>query len=437
MLSPSARVRRASTVTVVDATELVPGDVVLLEAGDRVPADGRLWVAESVEVDESALTGESQPVAKSVAAAGAPNGAVGDAASAGTEVSLAERTSMAYMNTTLTRGRAELLVTATGMGTQVGSIAGMLSSAVEPETPLQVQLDAVGRRIALLGGVAVALYAAVDLVRGGDLGEIALSAVALAVATVPEGLPAVLALTLALGVQRMARRGAIVKRLASVETLGAATVVCTDKTGTLTLNQMTARRVVVAGRRIEVTGEGYRPVGRAPDHRRPGGHRWRRTGRRRRHRRRPGLPGTGQRRRARRHGRARHRHRRPNRGRPRSAGRQGRPFSRRRPARRPAATGRGALRRRSQVDGDRPRRRPGRRPRRAPGGRRPRQGRPTSCCSAAPPSSPRLARCRWTTAGATRLPPTSRSCGRRAGACSPRPRPVSTGQTSSGKASTG
>ena len=253
MLTPTARVRRDGTVDVIDAGDLVPGDLVLLEAGDRVPADGRLLVAESVEIDESALTGESQPVAKTTA----PTALSGD----GAKVPLADRTGMAYMNTALTRGRAELVVTATGMATEVGAIAGMLRTGTEPKSPLQVELDAVGKRIAVIGGTAVGAYALLALLRGEPLAELALSAVALAVATVPEGLPAVLALTLALGVQRMARRGAIVKRLASVETLGAATVVCSDKTGTLTLNQMTARAVVVAGRDVAVTGEGYEPVG--------------------------------------------------------------------------------------------------------------------------------------------------------------------------------
>ncbi|MGN8247477.1 HAD-IC family P-type ATPase, partial [Cellulomonas soli] len=251
MLTPTARVRRAGQVLVVDAEDLVPGDVVLLEAGDRVPADGRLVVAESVEVDESALTGESQPVSKTTQPAAATDD----------KIPLADRTGMAYMNTALTRGRAELVVTATGMGTQVGAIAGMLQQGTEPQSPLQVELDAVGKRIAVIGGVAVAAYAVLALIRGEPLGDLALSAVALAVATVPEGLPAVLALTLALGVQRMARRGAIVKRLASVETLGAATVVCSDKTGTLTVNQMTARTVVVGDRTGIVTGEGYEPTG--------------------------------------------------------------------------------------------------------------------------------------------------------------------------------
>nr|WP_208091975.1 HAD-IC family P-type ATPase [Candidatus Blastococcus massiliensis] len=252
MLVPTARVRRGGEARVVDAGELVPGDLVLLEAGDRVPADGRFLVAQSVEVDESALTGESQPVAKDTAPVGA---------APGEKVPLADRTGMGYMNTTLTRGRAELVVTATGMQTEVGAIAELLKSGEDPKSPLQVQLDSVGKRIAAIGGIAIAIYATIALIRGESLGELALSAVALAVATVPEGLPAVLALTLALGVARMARRGAIVKRLASVETLGSATVICSDKTGTLTLNQMTARALVFAGRRLRVEGEGYSPQG--------------------------------------------------------------------------------------------------------------------------------------------------------------------------------
>ncbi|WP_249523751.1 cation-translocating P-type ATPase [Modestobacter marinus] len=256
MLVPTARVRRDGAARVVDAAELVPGDVVLLEAGDRVPADGRLVVANSVEVDESALTGESQPVPKDTARVDA---------GPGERVPLGDRSNMVYMNTSLTRGRAEVVVTSTGMRTEVGAIAELLRSGTDPQTPLQVQLDSLGKRIAFIGCAAIAAYATIALARGESVGELALSAVALAVATVPEGLPAVLALTLALGVARMARRGAIVKRLASVETLGAATVVCSDKTGTLTLNQMTVRALVYAGRRVRVEGEGYRPAGALVD----------------------------------------------------------------------------------------------------------------------------------------------------------------------------
>ncbi|WP_328500523.1 HAD-IC family P-type ATPase [Streptomyces sp. NBC_00457] len=252
MLVPTARVRRDGRESVVEAQTLVPGDVVLLEAGDRVPADGRLTVAESVEVAEAALTGESQPVAKSVT----PVERAGDA-----PVPLAERTSMLLMNTAVTRGRAEMIVTATGMRTELGAIADALRTGEEPVSPLQIQLDSLGRRLAVLSGVAVVAYALTALLRGESLSDIALRAVALAVAAIPEGLPAVLALTLALGVYRMARRGAIVKRLASVESLGSATVVCSDKTGTLTLNEMTVRALWTAGRLYEVTGEGYDTAG--------------------------------------------------------------------------------------------------------------------------------------------------------------------------------
>ncbi|MDN3029200.1 cation-translocating P-type ATPase [Streptomyces sp. S.PB5] len=246
MLVPTTRVRRDGEERVVEAHTLVPGDVVLLEAGDRVPADGRLVVAESVEVAEAALTGESQPVAKTTEA---PDGTA--------PLPLAERTGMLFMNTAVTRGRAEIVVTATGMRTELGAIAEELRTGTEPPSPLQVQLDSLGRRLALLSGVAVAAYALVALVRGEGLTDLALRAVALAVAAIPEGLPAVLALTLALGVYRMARRGAIVKRLASVESLGSATVVCSDKTGTLTLNEMTVRALWTGGRLHDVTGEGY------------------------------------------------------------------------------------------------------------------------------------------------------------------------------------
>ncbi|MGW2237448.1 cation-translocating P-type ATPase [Streptomyces sp. NPDC001759] len=251
MLVPTARVRRDGRVRELPARVLVPGDIVLLEAGDRVPADGRLVVAASVEAAEAALTGESQPVAKTTAPSAADEGAV----------PVAERSGMLFMNTALTRGRAEMIVTATGMRTEVGAIAEALRTEGEPPSPLTVQMDSLGRRLALVSGVAVAAYALVALVRGEDLADLALRAVALAVAAIPEGLPAVIALTLALGVYRMAGRGAIVKRLASVEALGSATVVCSDKTGTLTLNEMTARALWAAGRRYDVTGEGYDTAG--------------------------------------------------------------------------------------------------------------------------------------------------------------------------------
>ena len=248
MLSATARVRRDERVLEVPVETLVPGDLVLLEAGDRVPADGALTEAHALEIDESTLTGESSAVAKHTS--GPTDG-----------VDLAERTGAAFMNTVVTRGRAELLVTATGMGTQVGAIAGLLQTTERGDTPLQHQLHSLGKRLAVVAGLAVALFLALELGRGQALADTLLSAVALAVAAIPEGLPAVVTVTLSLGTLQLAKRGAIVKRLASVETLGATSVICSDKTGTLTLNQMTAQVLVVDGRHHDVSGEGYHPTG--------------------------------------------------------------------------------------------------------------------------------------------------------------------------------
>ena len=244
MLTATARVRRDDRVAEVPVETLVPGDLVLLQAGDRVPADGVLFEVHALEVDESTLTGESSAVAKQVA--GPTEG-----------VALAERTGAAFMNTVITRGRAELVVTATGMGTEVGAIAGLLQATERGDTPLQHQLHSLGKRLALVAALAVALFLTLELARGEALADTLLSAVALAVAAIPEGLPAVVTVTLSLGTLQLAKRGAIVKRLASVETLGATSVICSDKTGTLTLNQMTAQVLVIAGRRHDVAGEGY------------------------------------------------------------------------------------------------------------------------------------------------------------------------------------
>ena len=246
MLEVVVRVRRDGGALEVPARELVPGDIVLMEAGDRVPADGRFLVASSLSVDESTLTGESVPVDKTTDVIEIGGG----------EVALAERANCGYMNTTLTRGRAEMLVTSTGMETEVGRLAGLLSAAEDQETPLQQQLDKLGKRLALIAGIAVLAVFLVGLSQGDEVGEAVLGAVALAVAAIPEGLPAVVTVTLAIGVSRMAKERAIVKRLASVETLGSTTVICSDKTGTLTLNQMTATRVIAGGRTYEFDGLG-------------------------------------------------------------------------------------------------------------------------------------------------------------------------------------
>ena len=249
MLAPSCVVRRAGVIAEIPAQDLVPGDVVLLEAGSQVPADGRLLVAEQLEVDESALTGESIPTAKHLEPVGAVDAPLGDLRC------------MVFMNTLVTRGRGELVVVATGSASQMGRLAELIKTTPVSQTPLQRQLAQLGKRLAVIGGAAVVVYLVIGLLRGEPWHEILLSAVALLVAAVPEGLPVVVTVTLAVGVHHMARRGALVKQLASVETLGATSVVCTDKTGTLTVNQMTVRDVWIGGHDYTVTGEGYHAPG--------------------------------------------------------------------------------------------------------------------------------------------------------------------------------
>ena len=249
MLAQSARVRRGGEVQQISAEELVPGDIVLLEAGDRVPADARVLAAHNAEVAEAALTGESNAVGKHANAL--PPG----------EHPLAERYNMVFMNTVVTRGRIEALVAATGMETEMGRITGLLETAEENPTPLQVQLDGLGKRLAIIAGVVVTLIFVLGILRGDPLVQTIMTSIALAVAAIPEGLPAVVTVTLAIGMHRMAQNRAIVKKLSAVETLGSTTVICSDKTGTLTLNQMTARKLFYRGRRFAVSGEGYTGVG--------------------------------------------------------------------------------------------------------------------------------------------------------------------------------
>ncbi|TCS37074.1 Ca2+-transporting ATPase [Paucimonas lemoignei] len=245
MLPARTRVRRDSAVQEIAATRLVPGDIVLLEAGDRVPADGRLIEAFHLAADESALTGESQPVEKNVAALPHRDSSLGD------------RHNMLYMNTMVTRGRAELLVTATGMSTEMGRISEQLAQAPEHASPLQLQLDQLGKRLGALALVLVGMLVFLQLLRGARLDHVIMDAIALSVAAIPEGLPVVVTVALAIGMHKMARQRAIVKRLSGVETLGCTTVICSDKTGTLTMNKMTARAIFHAGQRFSVTGEGY------------------------------------------------------------------------------------------------------------------------------------------------------------------------------------
>lgn len=249
-LVQKARVWRDGEKVDVPSSFLVPGDIVELEPGDRLPADGRLLRSSQLEVDESMLTGESKAARKDACALVAAGADLGD------------RSNMGYMNTVVTRGRAKMVVTATGAGTEIGRIAGLLQNASDEQTPLQERLDRLGQRLALIAGTVVVLIFALEFWRGKPLVDIILTAVALAVAAIPEGLPAVVTVTLAIGMFRMARQGAVIKRLAAVETLGSTTVICTDKTGTLTMNQMTATAGWAAGCSFEVDGQGYDPSGR-------------------------------------------------------------------------------------------------------------------------------------------------------------------------------
>ena len=237
MLSPQAHVLRDGIETLVDARELVPGDIVIVEAGDSVPADMKLHAAIQLQADESALTGESVPVTKD---------------SAGSEL---------FAGTSVVSGRAEGLVTAIGANTSFGKIAGLTGSVVEKSTHLQTQLGLLARQ---LGGAALLIAAAIlaaGIAFGRDTFEMFMTALSLAVAIVPEGLPAVVTITLALGAGAMVRQKALARRLQAVETLGAASVICTDKTGTLTENKMTATHIWMLGGACSVTGAGYDPTG--------------------------------------------------------------------------------------------------------------------------------------------------------------------------------
>ncbi|MDK2855064.1 MAG: P-type Ca2+ transporter type [Bacillota bacterium] len=240
LTAPRARCRRAFLEVDVPAAEVVPGDLLLLAAGDRVAADARLVRAWDLACDESALTGESVPVAKEVCELPA-------------ETALAERRNLVYAGTLVTRGRAEAVVVATGLGTETGQIARLLGKHKEESTPLEQRLDHLGR-VLVAGCIAIcALVVALGLRRGGSALELIMAGISLAVAAIPEGLPAVVTLALAVGVQRMVRRRAILRKLPAVETLGCATVICADKTGTLTENRMTVREIRAADGKLALT----------------------------------------------------------------------------------------------------------------------------------------------------------------------------------------
>lgn len=248
--APFAKVRRDGDVISVPARELVPGDIVELEAGDHVPADLRLVRSFRLQVREAALTGESTPTEKEADAVLPADASLGD------------RRNMAYLGTDVTAGKATGLVVATGSGTELGKIAGLLASGSPQPTPLQRRLAELSKALAVVCLALVGVVFVMQLVRGEAFADVVRMSVSLAVAAIPEGLPAVITITLALGLQRMAARRALVRRLAAVETLGSVTVICSDKTGTLTRNEMTVREAWIGGRTHRASGAGYAPEGR-------------------------------------------------------------------------------------------------------------------------------------------------------------------------------
>ena len=249
MAAPTATVLRDGDEIDVPAEHLVPGDIVLLRAGDRVPADVRLVESINLQIEESSLTGESVAVEKHTEPI------------AGAEAALGDRKNMAYAGTSVTYGRGRAVVVATAMNTEFGKIARMLQSVETERTPLQKNLDKVGHMLARVALIIVVVIVALGLLRGQPFMEMLIFGIALAVAVVPEALPAVVTISLAIGVQRMAKRKALMRRLPAVETLGGTSVICSDKTGTLTKDEMTVRKLYVAGCLWDVSGAGYEPHG--------------------------------------------------------------------------------------------------------------------------------------------------------------------------------
>ena len=254
MQTPNARVRRDDRVKIIPAVELVPGDVLELEAGDAVPADARLMQTINLATLESALTGESLPITKDARAELADDAPIGD------------RSTMLFTGTSVMRGKGRALVVATGKDTELGKLSTLMSAQEQTKTPLEEKLDHFGKRV-LWACLGISAFMFVwGMIRGEDSWHVLLlEAVSLAVAAIPEGLPAITTITLALGMQRMAKRGAIIRKLAAVETLGSATVICTDKTGTLTQNEMTVREIYAGTASYRVTGTGYDPEGEILD----------------------------------------------------------------------------------------------------------------------------------------------------------------------------
>lgn len=247
--APHANVLRQGQIKHIPARELVPGDIVMLESGDRIPADIRWLAANSLDAEESALTGESHPVAKHA-------GVLSEQ-----EIPLGDQKNMGFMGTMITRGTGRGIVIRTGMDTEMGKIADLIQSTDTQETPLQRRLEQLGKILIYIALGLTILVVLFGIMHGQPVKSMFFAGVSLAVAAIPEGLPAIVTIALALGVQRMIKRKAIVRKLPSVETLGCASVICSDKTGTLTQNKMTVTRLWLDGRSLEVTGDGYEPVG--------------------------------------------------------------------------------------------------------------------------------------------------------------------------------
>ncbi len=249
MAAPTAKVLRDGREVPIPARDVVPGDVVILHTGDRIPADGRIIESVNLQAEEAALTGESMPIEKHSEPIPTRDLPVGD------------RRNMVYAGTAVTYGRGKVLVVATGMQTEFGKIAQLLQTVETGKTPLQQNLDRVGGVLARIAFVVVSIIVAVGLLRGQPFIEMLIFGIALAVAVVPEALPAVVTISLAIGVQKMVKRHALIRRLPAVETLGSTSVICSDKTGTLTKDEMTVRQIHVAGKMYKVSGTGYAPHG--------------------------------------------------------------------------------------------------------------------------------------------------------------------------------
>ena len=249
MAAPTASVFRDGVEVNIPSKDLVPGDVILLHTGDRIPADARLLDAFNLQAEEAALTGESIPVEKHTQSIPGDDLPVGD------------RKNMVYAGTVITYGRGKALVVATGMLTEFGKIAKLLQTIETGKTPLQQNLDKVGTVLARAAIVVVALIVALGVVRGQPFVDMLIFGIALAVAVVPEALPAVVTISLAIGVQKMVKRNALIRKLPAVETLGSTSVICSDKTGTLTKDEMTIQQLYAGGQLFDVTGSGYAPVG--------------------------------------------------------------------------------------------------------------------------------------------------------------------------------